>query len=89
MNFFCARYELHEDPLHGFLVGLKMFAEMMADLPSAHPGCIVAAVCYQEQLFNRDVVELNATALLAWRKRFRTQFELIAAALSAENSGGF
>jgi hypothetical protein len=56
-----------------------MFAEMMADLPSAHPGCIVAAVCYQEQLFNRDVVELNATALLAWRKRFRTQFELIAA----------
>ncbi len=70
--------ELHEDPLHGFLVGLKMFAEMMGDLPNAHPGCIVAAICYQEQLFNRDVVELNASALLAWRKRFRERFELIA-----------
>ncbi len=69
--------ELHEDPLHGFLVGLKMFAEMMGDLPKAHPGCIVAAICYQEQLFNRDVVELNATALLAWRRRFRERFELI------------
>jgi TetR/AcrR family transcriptional regulator, transcriptional repressor for nem operon len=70
--------ELHEDPLHGFLVGLKMFAEMMGDLPNAHPGCIVAAICYQEQLFNRDVVDLNATALLAWRNRFRKRFELIA-----------
>ena len=70
--------ELHEDPLHGFLVGLKMFAEMMGDLPNAHPGCIVAAICYQEQLFNRDVVDLNATALLAWRNRFRERFELIA-----------
>ena len=70
--------ELHEDPLHGFLVGLKMFAEMMSDLPNAHPGCIIASVCYQEQLFNRDVVELNASALLGWRKRFRERFELIA-----------
>jgi AcrR family transcriptional regulator len=70
--------ELHEDPLHGFLVGLKLLAEMMSDLPNAHPGCIIASVCYQEQLFNRDVVELNASALLAWRKRFRERFELIA-----------
>jgi AcrR family transcriptional regulator len=30
--------ELHEDPLHGFLVGLKLFAEMLGNLPEAHPG---------------------------------------------------
>lgn len=70
--------ELNDDPLHGFLVGLKMMAEMMADLPNGHPGCIVATVCYQEQLFNRDVVELNAQSMLGWRKRFRERFELIA-----------
>jgi TetR/AcrR family transcriptional repressor of nem operon len=70
--------ELNDDPLHGFLVGLKMMAEMMADLPNGHPGCVVATVCYQEQLFNRDVVELNAQAMLSWRKRFRERFELIA-----------
>jgi TetR/AcrR family transcriptional regulator, transcriptional repressor for nem operon len=70
--------DLNEDPLHGFLVGLKMLADMMADLPNGHPGCIVATVCYHEQLFNRDVTELNSTAVLAWRKRFRTRFDIIA-----------
>ncbi len=70
--------ELHEDPLHGFLVGLKLLAEMMGDLPAAHPGCMIAAVCYQEQLFNRDVVELNAAGMMSWRRRFRERLELIA-----------
>src|SRR6186997_3241496 len=32
--------ELHTDPLHGFLVSLKLFAEMLANLPQAHPGCL-------------------------------------------------
>src|SRR5688572_27759899 len=38
-DLFARADELNEDPLHGFLVGLKLFAEMMADLPEAHPGC--------------------------------------------------
>jgi AcrR family transcriptional regulator len=70
--------ELHEDPLHGFLVGLKMFAELMSDLPNGHPGCLVASYCYQDQLFNQDVRDLNTEAVLAWRKRFSERFELIA-----------
>ncbi len=70
--------ELNEDPLHGFLVALKMFAEVMADLPERHPGCLVAAFCYQEQLFNRDVRELNAAGVLRWRRRFRERLERIA-----------
>ena len=37
-----------------FLIGLKLFAEMMADLPNGHPGCIVASVCYQERLFDAE-----------------------------------
>src|SRR5688572_14402855 len=52
--------ELNEDPLHGFLVGLKLFAEMMANLPEAHPGCLAASFCYQDQLFNREIRDLNA-----------------------------
>lgn len=71
--------ELNEDPLHGFLVGLKMLAEMMADLPGGHPGCLVAAYCYQDRLFDKDVRDLNTSAVLAWRKRFRNRLELIAA----------
>ena len=71
--------ELNEDPLHGFLVGMKLFAEMMAALPEAHPGCVAATLCYQDQLFDRTVHALNAESVLAWRRRFRARLELIAA----------
>ncbi len=71
--------ELNEDPLHGFLVGLKMMAEMMGDLPGGHPGCLVASYCYQDRLFDREVRELSAAAVLGWRRRFRTRLEGIAA----------
>jgi TetR/AcrR family transcriptional repressor of nem operon len=70
--------ELHDDPLHQFLIALKLLAELMEDLPNGHPGCMVASVCYQEQLFNRDVVELNATAVRGWRRRFRQKLDAIA-----------
>ena len=70
--------ELNEDPLHGFLVGLKLLAEMMSDLQEAHPGCLVAAYCYQDRLFDRDVRELNAAAVRGWRERFRTRLDRIA-----------
>ena len=70
--------ELNEDPLHGFLVGLRLFAEMMANLPEAHPGCLAASFCYQDQLFNKDIRELNTQGVLSWRRRFRERLELIA-----------
>ena len=70
--------ELNEDPLHGFLVGLKLFAEMMGNLPEAHPGCLAASFCYQDQLFNREIRELNANGVLAWRQRLRERLDLIA-----------
>ncbi len=72
--------ELHGDPLHGFLVGLKLFAEMFENLTEAHPGCLAASFCYQDQLFNREVREMNAASVLRWRQRFRERLELIARA---------
>jgi AcrR family transcriptional regulator len=70
--------ELNEDPLHGFLVMLKLFAEMMSDLPASHPGCLAASFCYQDQLFNQEIRDLNASGVLAWRVRFRQRFDRIA-----------
>ena len=69
---------LNEDPLHGFLVFLKMLADLMADLPSGHPGCVVASYTYQDQLFSRDVRELAAAGVRCWRDRFRKRLDLIA-----------
>jgi TetR/AcrR family transcriptional regulator, transcriptional repressor for nem operon len=70
---------LNDDPLHGFLVGLKLLADMMGDLPSGHPGCLVAAYCYQDQLFSREVRERSAAGVRAWRQRFRARLDRIAA----------
>ena len=71
--------ELNEDPLYGFLVALKMMSELMSDLPSGHPGCLVASYCYQDRLFDKEVRELNAKAVLGWRQRFRERLDVIAA----------
>jgi TetR/AcrR family transcriptional regulator, transcriptional repressor for nem operon len=70
--------DLNEDPLHGFLVGLKLFAEMLADLPQVHPGCLAASFAYQDQLFNDEMRKLNAEGMLAWRTRFRDRLRIIA-----------
>lgn len=71
--------ELHDDPLHAFLIGLKLLAEMMEDLPTGHPGCLVATYCYNERLFHRDVRELYAETVVSWRVRFRTLLDEIVA----------
>jgi AcrR family transcriptional regulator len=77
-GIFARARELSDDPLHTLLIGLRLFAEMMADLPNGHPGCMVAAVAYQERLFDADVRELNRQGVLAWRTRFLEQLERIA-----------
>lgn len=76
-DVFARGRELAGDPLQGFMVGLKLLAEVMEDLPQAHPGCLVATYCYQESLFDNDVRELNRRIVLNWRARFRTLLDSI------------
>lgn len=71
--------QLHDDPLHSFLIALKLISDLFLDMPNGHPGCMVASVCYHEQLFREDVRDLNAQAVLSWRSRFRERLEKIAA----------
>jgi AcrR family transcriptional regulator len=71
--------ELNDDPLHGALVALKLFAEMMADLPSTHPGCLVSSFVYQDQLLSAEVRELTLAGVQGWRKIFRERLDRIAA----------
>ncbi|WP_108126304.1 TetR/AcrR family transcriptional regulator [Saccharospirillum mangrovi] len=70
--------DLHDDPLHAMLIGIKLLAELMADLPNGHPGCLVATVSHAERLYDRPTRELNRQAILAWRKRFHTMLLEIA-----------
>ena len=77
-DVFCRAEELHDDPLHSFLIGLKLFAELMAKVHDIHPGCVAAAVVYQDQLFDAQVRDLNGEGMLAWRRRFRGHLDRIA-----------
>lgn len=71
--------ELSEDPLQAALIGLKLLAELIEDMPGGHPGCVVATAVYQDRLFNADVREANRRAVLGWRNRFRAVFDDIVA----------
>jgi AcrR family transcriptional regulator len=69
---------LSEDPLHSFLIFLKLFADTMSDLPNGHPGCLVASYIYQDQLFSREVRALTSEGHRTWRHRFGERLHLIA-----------
>lgn len=67
--------DLTDDPLQVVLIGLKLLAELIEDMPNGHPGCVVATAAYQDRLFNQDVRAANQRAVLGWRKRFREMFD--------------
>lgn len=70
--------ELDDDPLRAFLIGVKLLAEFLENLPANYPGCLVASICYQEQLFNREVRDLTRDGMLCWRVRFSGYLKEIA-----------
>ncbi len=66
------------EPLQTLLIGLKLFAETMADLPNGHPGCLIASITYQERLFDREVVRLMSGSVRHWHEFFRKRIEAAA-----------
>lgn len=78
-EIFARGRELSDDPLQAFLISLKLLAEVMSDLPNGHPGCLIASICYQERLYDREVRELTAQSVRSWNARFRAIFADIAA----------
>lgn len=71
--------ELSDDPLQRLLIGLTLFAEHMAAMPGGHPGCLVATMSYQDQLFNREVRSMVTSIVEGWNDYFRTMIEDIIA----------
>ena len=62
--------ELSDDPLQSFLIFLNLYAQMMDDMETLHPGCMVASVTYQERLFDAEMRQMNIDYLLRTRERF-------------------
>jgi TetR/AcrR family transcriptional regulator, transcriptional repressor for nem operon len=72
-------HELSDDPLQSFLIFLNLYAQMMDDMETLHPGCMVASVTYQERLFDAEVKRMNVEYLERMRARFAGSFKKIIA----------
>lgn len=70
--------ELSDDPLHSFLIFLKLYAEAMEEMVDLHPGCFVATVSFQDLTFDHEMRELNTANVLRWRTSLVTWIEDIA-----------
>lgn len=75
--------ELADDPLQGFLIGLKLLAETLADLPNGHPGCLIASICYQERLYDRQVRDIMSRSVMSWNAFFKERVAEIAGSYPA------
>ena len=71
--------ELNEDPLHAYLVGLKLLAETMEDVQTRRPGCLVATFIYQDQQFDGRVRATLIEVTQTWRAQFLARIRGIAA----------
>ena len=69
--------ELSDDPLHSFLIFLKLYAEAVIEHVDLAPGCLVATVAFQERSVAHDVRVANVEMVAAWRARFRTWLDEI------------
>lgn len=69
--------QLVDDPLQQFLLFLNLYAEMADEMDALHPGCLVASIVYQEQVFDAEVRRLNSEAVMRWRARFLVWLEAI------------
>jgi len=72
--------ELSNDPLHAFLIYLKLLSEALSEMLTTHPGCLVSTLTYQDRLFDSEVVRLNHRGRIDWRNRNLTWLEAIARA---------
>lgn len=81
MDDLFARVEAEtSDPLKQVLMALELLCDVLRDIPGLHPGCMVASYCYQHQLFNAEIKELNADNVMRWRTLYRERLDKVAAA---------
>jgi TetR/AcrR family transcriptional repressor of nem operon len=59
--------KLTSDPLQQVLVGLGLLEEMFAGLEAPHPGCLIAAFLYQNDLMTPETTAKSREAFLVWR----------------------
>ena len=59
--------KLSRDPLQQILIFISLFVEMFEPLDEPYPGCLFASYCYESGLFDDEVKQVCANAILSWR----------------------
>lgn len=62
---------LTEDPLQQLLIYLKLYAELADELPTGHPGCLVASYLYESQQFDSEIHEIARQGAQNWKLSFK------------------
>ena len=78
--------ELNDDPLHSFLIFLKLYAEAMEQMVDLHPGCLVATVAFQDRSFDRETRRMTMQSVLDWRGKFIAWLDEITVAYPAKGN---
>lgn len=75
--------ELHDDPLHSYLIAIKLFSEMIENDPSFNHGFLVNAYTFQDQYHIKGVREIglgllerNRGGIIARLKRIAKKYSL-------------
>ena len=61
---------LTEDPLQQVLLFLNLYAELAAELPKGHPGCLVASYTYELQQFDPEIYKIARDGMRDWKESF-------------------
>ncbi len=70
--------ETSEDPVQRLIIVLELISRRL-EKAGPMPGCLVAAACYQDRLFDAKVREENRKAMLLRRARVRKLIDAAAA----------
>lgn len=76
-GLFAQATDLSEDPLHQMLIFLKLLADMMGNLHSKHPGCLIASYTYESEQFDDEIRQLVVDNILSWRELFSDYLDKI------------
>lgn len=69
---------LTEDPLQQVLLFLNLYAELAADLPKGHPGCLVASYTYELQQFDPEIYKIARDGIRDWKESFEVLLNHVA-----------
>lgn len=59
---------LSKDPVQRLLIFVGLFIEMAEGMREPAPGCLFASYCYESRLFDEEIHEVVAEAILRWRE---------------------